>query len=712
MKILINIFTFILLTITSLFSNELDTTEDFESLLNNVSEIATKKSINVDYMPSVVTVIDAQTYIDGGIVNLGEAISMLPGIQMQVNRLGYNITTVRGLKNPNAYLSDKIKVLIDGVSMHNEAQGSSSFFMDFPMQLVDKIEVLRGPGSTTYGEGAFYATINVITKLGNNIDENKIFIGTGSYDDRTIAGNLNTTAGEWKIFTDAYYKQNDKHLKMPDGFSSTGTETDEAMQDVTLGFKAINGDFEFLARYKQSTYGNFYGSEEEFDPIGNQEKDHKSSYFFTELSYKTFFNDYKLQAKVNYSHRKLDIESNIASVDAMINRFAVVGVVMEDGFFYSEDSEEQNFEAEAILTLPEIKSNDILVGVGARKAQVIKDEFYSSLENAITENKTAIENHVNFDSFRYRPERESAFWANPTTTLFNKKPNRDIFYGYVNDLISVNEKVDMVLGLRVDDYSDVGTMISKRASIVYRITDEAIFKLLYGSAFRAPTLMENYANGHINFRAGDENIKPEETDTYEFVAIYSPNFNNKISLNMFYSNLHNVIDLEEQPDTDPGYQNFDDRVSRGVEFEYFFRTKLSHNFYLNASYIDTVYTVPEEDGDPAFDQSMPDISKVMLKAMYIYTPTSKLSFGTTWHYNSETTRTELVWIGPEDDAEADAHHIFDETITYRISSSSEARLTVKNIFDAEVYHPSYYYNHDGGVLREGRNFFVNYSYTF
>ena len=149
---------FIVSTITA--SNNID---DFESLLNDMSDIATKKSINVDYLPSVVTVINAQTYLDGGIQNIGEAINMLPGIQMQVNRLGYNITTVRGLKNPNAYLSDKLKILIDGVAMNNEMQGSSSFFMDFPMQLVHKIEVLRGPGSTVYGAGAFYATINIIT---------------------------------------------------------------------------------------------------------------------------------------------------------------------------------------------------------------------------------------------------------------------------------------------------------------------------------------------------------------------------------------------------------------------------------------------------------------------------------------------------------------------------------------------------------------------
>lgn len=709
-KLLLN--TLLISFVSTVSANNLDNIDDFESLLNDVSDIATKKSINVDYLPSVVTVINAQTYLDGGIQNIGEALSLLPGIQMQVSPMGYNITTVRGLKNPNAYLSDKIKILIDGVAINNEIQGSSSFYMDFPMQLVDKIEVLRGPGSTVYGAGAFYATVNVITKLGNSKKEKQLFLGTGSYKNRTVVGNFHVEAGDWKIFTDGYYKENDKYIKVPTGFSNNGTKTDEAMQDFSLGFKAINGNFKLLARYKENSYGNFYGFEEDLDPIGNQEKEHKNSYFFTEFSYKTSFNDYKLETKANFSHRELDVGANIYGVVGTANRFALVGVNMQDGFFYNEKSKEQNYEAEAILSLPEIKSNDILVGIGARRVEVLEDEFHNSVENAITQNLDAIVNHVYYDNFRYRQSRESAFWANPTTTLLKENLSRDIFYGYAQDLISINKDIDLSLGARIDNYSDFGTKFSKRLALVYRASDTAIFKLLYGSAFRAPTLIEAYQNGHINFRAGDESILPEETDTYELSAIYSPNLNNKLSLNLFYSKLHNVIDLEEQPDTDPGYQNFDDRVSKGIEFEYSFRTEMAHNLYFNATYLDTIYTVPEEDGDPAFDQSMPDISKFMLKAMYIYKPTNKLSFGTTWHYNSETTRTELTWIDPEDDAEADAHHIFDETITYRLSSSITFRLTVKNIFDSKIYQPSYYYGHDGGIIREGRNFFLSYSHTF
>ncbi len=204
--------------------------------------------------------------------------------------MGYTTTTIRGLKSPNAYRSDKIKILIDGVAMNNEAQGSSSFYMDFPMQLVEKIEVLRGPGSTIYGAGAFYATVNIITKLGNSKEKNRLFIGTGSYSDFVNASDLAKYGTQYEM------------------------QTDESMNDLTVGFKAQNKGFEFLTRYKQSTYGNFYGYSEKLDRIGNQDKGRSSSYFSAQLSYETSFNDYKLETKAGYSRRTLDGKASIDPV--------------------------------------------------------------------------------------------------------------------------------------------------------------------------------------------------------------------------------------------------------------------------------------------------------------------------------------------------------------------------------------------------------------
>ncbi len=685
--------------------------DDFESLVNEVSDIATKKSLNVDYLPSVVTVIDAQTYLSGGVTTLGEALGMLPGIQMQLSPMGYTMTTVRGLKNPNAYISDKIKVMVDGVAINNEITGSSNFYMDFPIQLVDKIEVLRGPGSTTYGAGAFYGVVNVITKLGNSIGENQVFVGIGSYNSKILGGNLNVVDGDWKIFTDAYYQNNDKAIYDQDKDNST----DEALRDLSLGIKAVNGGFELLSRYKRNVSGNFYSYEGEYNPIPDKNEEHANAYFFTQLSYKIPLNAYKLETKASISHRELDTAINMYNVEDAASRFEKVGITMQEGFVTEEKTQEINMQVETILTLPTIASNDISVGVGVQRAEIKEDDFYSSVENTITKNLSAILNHPNYNDFRYRQTKEPAFWANPQTTLLNGNPSRNIFYANAEDLISLNEKTDLILGLRADNYSDFGTKYSSRAGIVYRSSDEFTYKLLYGSAFRAPTFTEAYHNGHINYRAGDENLRPEETNTYEAMAIYAPNLNNKFSLNLFYSELDNVIDLEEDEFTIDGYANYKDRYSRGVEFEYYFKN-MAHNFYLNATYIDAIYTIPPEEGEISKNQSMPDISKIMYKAMYIYTPVSKLSFGTTWKYFARTTSTELQWVLDEADlydATAREAHIFDETITYRITANAQARLSIKNIFDTDVRQPSYYYyTSDGGILREGRNFLLSYSYTF
>ncbi|MFY9142310.1 TonB-dependent receptor plug domain-containing protein [Sulfuricurvum sp.] len=710
----------ILLSIlTVAYADEADTGKEIESLINDISEIATKKSLNVDYLPSVVTIIDAQTYRDAGIQTVSEALDMLPSFQIQLSPTGYSMTTVRGLKNPNAYLSDKVKVLIDGVAINNEVQGSTHFYMDFPMQLVEKIEVLRGPNSTLYGSGAFYGTINIITKLGKGLKDSQLYAGTGNYQYQTVGTNINTSLGNWKFFADGYYKQNDKALDV----KNETRKTDEAMKDYSVGFKATNENFEFLTRLKQNTYGNFYSYEGLLNPIPQSDEYHKNSYFFSQLSYKTAFDDYKLETKASFSHRELDQKDNMTSIAEIAGFFSVVGINMQDGFYTVQKSTEENLEAEAILTLPQIYSNDILIGAGARQAKVTHDEFYSSIEAVIMQNYNDIYLYdLTHNDFRYNAVNESAFWNNPTTTLLPKGIDREITYGYVQDLISVTKDMDLILGLRADHYSDYGMQLNKRAGLVYRASDSTILKFLYGSAFRVPTLIEAYQNGHINTRAGESTIQPEKTDTYEIVGIYTPNFNHKFSLDLFYSQLKNVIDLEELPYTDPGYQNFKQRYSQGVEFEYFYHAGQEHNLYFNATYLDTHYTLAAEptiryygdgtsvatDGRGTLDENMPDISKVMLKGMYVYRPADKLSFGTSWRYFSKTTPSQLV----TQDTSVDEVHIFDETVTYRFSPSSELQLTVKNLFDADVYQPSYYYQVAGGIKREGRNFFLTYVQKF
>ena len=272
----------------------------------------------------------------------------------------------------------------------------------------------------------------------------------------------------------------------------------------------------------------------------------------------------------------------------------------------------------------------------------------------------------------------------------------------------MSKDVDLVLGARVDDYSDIGAHISSSAGLVYRASDELIAKLLYGSAFRAPSFYEKYTSGHIYYGHGVEGILPEETDTYEASLIYMPNLNHKFSLNAHYSELTNVIDSDRTSNNYVGYINMKPRVNKGVEFEYYFKTRETHNLFFNATYTDSQFAFPPRDTDPTFDQSVPDVSKAMFKAVYVYHPTNKLSLGSAWSHYSQTTQDEQT----NRDTTVEKQYTFDETITYKFSNASQVRLTIKNLLDRESRVPSRSYNVPGGELREGRNYFLNYSYLF
>lgn len=698
---------------------EADDIQEFESLLQDASEIATKKSLNVDYLPSVVTVIDAQTFINAGIQNISQALDMLPGFQEQMSPMGYTITTVRGFKNPNAYFADKIKILVDGVAINNEVTGTASFYLDFPLQLVEKIEVLRGPASTMYGGGAYYGAVNIITKLGKAKKENQLYFAGGSYGYITAGTNIYMTDNGWEIFADGYAASNNKSLPYTANNPSDSGYTDEAMKDYSVGFKATKGGWEFLTRFKHETSGNFYSFEGELNPIPDKGENHSSIYLLSQLSYKTSLGEYELETKINYSHRDESVNANIAGIsnnpDYLNTRL--------NGFYSVENIGEDNFGFESTLTLPIIASNDILVGVGATYDVVTQDNYSSSVENAIVQSGNMVALRDN-PSFNYNGTYEPAYWLDPTaTTVLPKGINRTNIYTYAQDLISLNNKTDLILGLRLDNISDIGTQFSKRAGLVYRASDSMTLKLLYGSSYRAPTFTEKNALGHINLRMGDPNMKPEECNTYEAAIVYSPDFYNKFALNFYYTKLHNVIDLEELERTPLGYAQYPDRTSKGVEFEYFYKTHMKHNFYFNASYTNTDYITPPDthsddvNGQPIIDpsivESMPDISKFMAKALYIYKPTPKLSLGTAWRYFSQTTETRIQWVQIYvDEPTAKSASIFDETLTYSMTPTSQIRATIKNIFNERVMNPAYYYYTDGGISREGRNYLINYVQRF
>ncbi|HEY5604546.1 MAG TPA: TonB-dependent receptor plug domain-containing protein, partial [Gammaproteobacteria bacterium] len=130
-------------------------------LLDEETELATRTRMNVDFVPDVMTVLHGGDLEARGVQTVHDALGLVPGIELSRTNDGRPQVLVRGL-GPS-FFSGKIKFLLNDTPF-NGALGGASTLLILPIEQVDRIEVIRGPGSAIYGEYASVGVVNVITR--------------------------------------------------------------------------------------------------------------------------------------------------------------------------------------------------------------------------------------------------------------------------------------------------------------------------------------------------------------------------------------------------------------------------------------------------------------------------------------------------------------------------------------------------------------------
>ena len=126
---------------------------------NEEVTIATRHKTPVGKAPGVVTVITAEEIKNLGYRTFVEILRTVPGFEiLKTGALGDTIPAVRGIAGDN-----KVRVMLNGHLVNNPLRGGAFVtFDDFPVEGIKRIEIIRGPGSATYGENAFMGVINII----------------------------------------------------------------------------------------------------------------------------------------------------------------------------------------------------------------------------------------------------------------------------------------------------------------------------------------------------------------------------------------------------------------------------------------------------------------------------------------------------------------------------------------------------------------------
>ena len=505
------------LILLNLYADEnLDLKNDFLNSLDEVSEIATKTKLNIDDTPSFVTVLHREKLSRLGIDNVFEALALVPGVQLKKEATGVPVVVFRGVTQKG-----EVKLMIDGVSINNFYRGSIYYYLDFPIEMVKRIEVIRGAGSVLYGSGAISGVINIITNSSENSPKNKVCISGGTYNNYKAGMLVSTNINRFKISLDGYYQKHDKTIYID---ANQFGDSDRHLKDYSAGINITDNHFSFLGRIKKSDISNAYGVLGVLDKDKNRYAN-KNESIFTQLSYKNRINKENkitlLAGYNNYTQEVPTVHSTQGDIDA----------------FYEEDS----YYSEINLISTSLKNNELLLGARYETAKTKK-----------------------------------SIWEHTSLLLpmYISDPNlsRNTTSIYMNNTYSVLPSIDISAGLRYDKYSDFGDSYSPNLGIVYRLSEQIRLKALYAHSFRAPSGVELTSN---------KNLEAESSDSIEAGIVFKNNSQNALRVNFYTSRIKDMI----LKDSTGQYMQNSQNKFYGTELEYIYSPSSHTELNFFASYI-------------------------------------------------------------------------------------------------------------------------------
>src|SRR5450432_518079 len=152
--------------------------QSLEDLMNVEVTSVSKKEQKLSRVAAAIFVITKEDIRRSGATNIPDALRIVPGLDVaQIDANTWAISA-RGL---NEQFSDKLLVMIDGRSVYTPTFGGVYWdTLDVPLEDIERIEVVRGPGGTVWGANAVNGVINIITKRSSETRGTLVVAGAGN----------------------------------------------------------------------------------------------------------------------------------------------------------------------------------------------------------------------------------------------------------------------------------------------------------------------------------------------------------------------------------------------------------------------------------------------------------------------------------------------------------------------------------------------------
>lgn len=204
---------------------------ELEDLMQMKVTTASKSSQRAFDVPSAITVITSEDIRRSGQTSVMEILRQVPGLQVsRINSSGWAISS-RGFADEYA---NKMLVMMDGRTIYSPTfSGTFWDAVNLPLEEIDRIEVIRGPGAAIWGANAVNGVINIVTKHAQNTQGAYAMAGFGT-EDRLFA---ETRAGG-KINDSGHYRVYAKYMDRDALENAQGVKQQNGWDRMLAGFRA------------------------------------------------------------------------------------------------------------------------------------------------------------------------------------------------------------------------------------------------------------------------------------------------------------------------------------------------------------------------------------------------------------------------------------------------------------------------------------------
>ncbi|HEV7990826.1 MAG TPA: TonB-dependent receptor [Gemmatimonadaceae bacterium] len=488
-----------------------------DSLLNTRISAASKYEQASSAAPGSVTIVTAEDIRTHGYRNLQEVLESVRGFYVSNDR-AYPYLGARGFGLP-ADFNNRILLLVDGHSMNELVWGSAPIGSDLPLNLaaIERVEVVRGPGSALYGTSAMFAVINIVTKTGTAIDGGEIRAGVGSAHERTASGLAGRSLGARgsvaasALITrtdglDQFYREYDQ--PETSGGIAHGLDWERGSSALgSLSWDGLRVNAGFRARDKgvpTGVYGTLFG-----DP-------------------RTMTSDRSLWGNVAIHHGWAGAFDASAKVYAARVQYHGVSPYSADPVPYQDFADNVSIGMENMLTWEPGSRERLTIGTEIKR--IARARYVERLEDG-TESS---DDH-------------------PFSILSVLAQNE----------LALLPSVSLVTGMRVDHYTTLGSAVTPRIALLLTPDAATTMKLLFGEAFRAPAPAEALLD--VGLYVPNPALRPERIRTIELETQRRLGKPLLAGLSIYRYRVSNLIEQVTLDTEEVVYANVSSAVGKGIE---------------------------------------------------------------------------------------------------------------------------------------------------